>query len=1663
LSGITNQSDVSDETQFYALPTDFVYPDEDDSVEMNYELPIDSAPEPVVKDELTFPSSFIDNPSEETSVSIIDSDESTDTEVDYSLKLSDFLSQVTPDFEFPETLAFLKDQTITTLNVILKLVTDLYKASKNNLADIGSAVIHVLNFYMSTRNSTGWADITVGFASLCLSLFKLDTVKNSAKYVQQIVGTFMNHLKTYFIKAESAETSLKGFWKDLSVTNPRTLFGIVHSCSGILTSVICIKNFITTAHSEGDVVSLISQLTNGILKIGSDFRQHAESITMLLARIYDWIYMNSEALMTFKFDSIIWELPKDQLFEAKYVEMNNIMMSYLSDPLYLETNNLKLEHLRDRLYKLRSEGENHLNKEPTPSARGAISRYLISLDDYIRTVEHKLNPDNTKVQPLSVTLLGSAGSGKTCASSKIGLMMQKIVDRSPNEDLINCRGGDPKFEENITGSTDVIIFDDYANDQSQKMQTKDVLDIVNTSKEVIPKSRSEEKGKHTYNNIGTIFTTNDVDLGMNCFRTASVDSLLRRLGVVMELKIKEQYCLAGTDRLDMSHPEVSDENFNTDVYEVNLKRPAGVMPVPGGSRVQYSDIEYERREGNNEWRDAVIKLQQIFIDHWRTNTARHHKSKDTSHYCAGCDLPSDMCLCEQLTAEAREIKARSNFMAMFYDKPIATAQQKFWALDNWVLDYSSQAAAAYSLTILWRNMAAYTLGRAQMYRRNRLTIAILFIISCFVPFGCLLLLLSVGAYEHSQYKREKHAHMERSLAAGTYIRDHFKARCAAYGILFMTGALSISLMFKSMITISKIVAKPEHAVTTMVSDGPVTYTQTEQEEKKDHEAIRAQFVPPPKKSNSDALGYFLSKPRPAHEARTMTPQQALIEIGRGIAEIEVKSIGEDTSFVKSLPMGSERLVPYHGLNRTKQQDIILRYSHLQGADYKNMDVPMTHIQPLIKHGVFSHKALDAALVHLPNAPSGKDFSKYLAEPGTLPNQAGATYIHKDITTGAVKYVPVRVRMMKDPITYVTKYGTEKQIVYRCEAQEHISGCGDCGQPLIYNNSIIGIHIAGNSTNVWYCLAIDKSTVNRTKETLKQESSIFVSSYPAEPVLKNNLKNLQIADGTTNYVQKELNTDVTPITSLGLVLDNMGQLYRPRAEDYYFKNWNPQVAVEFGDMRSRPPRHVNGSKQINTTLEKFNTPKNDAPISLMDRSVEDYLRGPSADGTSLADYASKLEKESPGFFSVRPLSEALDGDGTGVVRGMNNQTSSGICYGGKKTKYLELDSDGQPVVPRVLVPEVVADIEKIENTWRSGQGTFDPFVRASKTNEVLPLEKAEEKTRSVYGNDMAFFIAATRAIIPVKHVLRNKVVSECCVGVAAQSDEWGQVHDDLTNGGQFSNFVCGDFSGYDTQLPKALLEKSAAVIIQLYKENGASTSDLEYLRGMLTSVVGPVMIWEGQLFQFSSGQPSGQPLTVEMNSIVNSILLRMAFFTIMDRDYPDIKNPSFRRFCRAKVYGDDNAIGVSDEIPLFNHTTIQAVFASWGIKYTMADKGADSVPYQTIEEVSFLKRSFRYHPQLDAIVAPLEEESLMKKFYWWTKTKNTPLTLPEQFQANFESQAREAYLHGEEFYEEFVAKCERIRLASETQDAPFALPWNTLQPISSSEMRRALTPAYHPEE
>jgi hypothetical protein len=140
--------------------------------------------------------------------------------------------------------------------------------------------------------------------------------------------------------------------------------------------------------------------------------------------------------------------------------------------------------------------------------------------------------------------------------------------------------------------------------------------------------------------------------------------------------------------------------------------------------------------------------------------------------------------------------------------------------------------------------------------------------------------------------------------------------------------------------------------------------------------------------------------------------------------------------------------------------------------------------------------------------------------------------------------------------------------------------------------------------------------------------------------------------------------------------------------------------------------------------------------------------------------------------------------------------------------------------------------------------------------------------------------------------------------------------------------------------------------------------------------------------------------------------------------PKIREP-FSQNVRLGTYGDDNAMSVRHHCKWYTHTTCQAEFEKLDIGYTMAEKTAESVHYIPISEISFLKRKFVRHEQLKKIVAPIEEDSILKRFYFVKKPSETPLCFEEQFGAYTDGAFRDAYLHGRDYYDSFVGKIKAV--------------------------------------
>lgn len=361
--------------------------------------------------------------------------------------------------------------------------------------------------------------------------------------------------------------------------------------------------------------------------------------------------------------------------------------------------------------------------------------------------------------------------------------------------------------------------------------------------------------------------------------------------------------------------------------------------------------------------------------------------------------------------------------------------------------------------------------------------------------------------------------------------------------------------------------------------------------------------------------------------------------------------------------------------------------------------------------------------------------------------------------------------------------------------------------------------------------------------------------------------------------------------------------------------------------------------------------------------------------------------------------------------INENSSMGFPWNKTKKGFLIPAPDEEYPEGIDFMPEVWEKVRDIEASYKNGERVYPIFVGCLK-DEATKLSKArEERTRLFMGSSIAWNIVVRKyALTFARLVQRNRELFECSVGLPAQSAEWGDLRKYLTKFG-LSRMVAGDYKNFDKQMLAEFILEAFGIIVEIYREARASEEHLRILMCIGEDISFAMCNINGDLFEIFGGNPSGHPLTVIINSLVNVLYLRYAYRVLN----PAEEVGSFKKNVALTTYGDDNVFGVSVDAPWFNHTTLQEVLADIGLTYTMADKTSESVPYIHIDDVSFLKRSWRYDENVGHFLCPLEEESIIKSLTVWVPSES--LDQPSHMIAVITSANDEYFFYGKEIFEE----------------------------------------------
>nr|QKE55052.1 MAG: hypothetical protein [Picornaviridae sp.] len=541
-------------------------------------------------------------------------------------------------------------------------------------------------------------------------------------------------------------------------------------------------------------------------------------------------------------------------------------------------------------------------------------------------------------------------------------------------------------------------------------------------------------------------------------------------------------------------------------------------------------------------------------------------------------------------------------------------------------------------------------------------------------------------------------------------------------------------------------------------------------------------------------------------------------------------------------------------------------------------------------------------------------------------------------------------MVKSPkragnINYDLKHGEVRElsivdgVQYECNTE-----VGDCGSPLIWlhpsvNRKLVGFHVAGG-----YNTGVSNIITHEIAEDLYNKYSTITleaqSFEMIEPSMKSGVGNVQ---GLQYEGQVEPEKQFRQPAKSQILKSLIHGVFPPTTAPAVLRPVNGISPLELGVRKSAvpavmiPPAEL--SLAINEVLVHYETGSKcmDKRVLTLDESINGI----------------------PGCKWVRPL---------------NMKTSPGYPYIHNRKmsgKYDLFSFDNDKWVPSDFI---VRQINYREDLAKKGEIPSTMFVDVLK-DERRPLEKVESLKTRVFNTapvDLNILIRKYFSAFSA-HIMENHITHEIAVGINCHSEEWGLLYRRLRSGGD--RWIAGDYSNYDKMFPRQLMMAVAEIANRWYEDGNDGIREI-----LMETLACRYHLTNKSVFYHIHGNPSGNPLTVILNSLGNMLLMRIAWYRLADHFNPLFKY-RFRDFVQLSVYGDDNIATVPECITWYNCVSISREMERMGMIYTppKTNYQDELVPYLQAKDVTYLKRYFRQ--ELSHIFAPLQQDVIYEIVNW----------------------------------------------------------------------------------
>jgi hypothetical protein len=636
---------------------------------------------------------------------------------------------------------------------------------------------------------------------------------------------------------------------------------------------------------------------------------------------------------------------------------------------------------------------------------------------------------------------------------------------------------------------------------------------------------------------------------------------------------------------------------------------------------------------------------------------------------------------------------------------------------------------------------------------------------------------------------------------------------------------------------------------------------------------------------------------------------------------------------------------------------------------------------------------DMVMCFVPKAANAKDITKDFAFTRPVGNCLAQMVTCKDGKSSIKQITP-----------HFQQTGTLNTEFYGANFRFTESTYGLCGSPIISTTKVpalIGMFIgACDQKNVGVMQCITRNDLEVLQSKLFQLPDVIaLGKYTSLP---DSFYGKKLLDSTKVHERSMFATlpSESPLIVYG------STKFRPQSKSNVVKSVISDAVTEVTGVENKwgPPKMTPNWKAYNLTLTSMVDEPEPFHPKLLKRAREDY-----------EEPLLKLAEENTDPYCRKlTLQEAIRGiPGVRFIDAIKRATSCGHPLFGPKSN--EIDDDWN------LSERVFAEYKRAIACYERGERYFAVYMACLK-DEAKSL--TSEKVRVFQACPLVFTLLIRQYFLGIMRFLSlHPLMSECAVGINCMGPEWQQLQEFVA---KYKDAILGwDYKKFDVTILCEIMTTACKILLRIGEKLGYAQKDLAVMSAMCTDLVNAMVDYNGTLIMVYNMNPSGNPLTVYLNSIVGALYARMGFFHCC----PNLTR--YRDYVNSSCYGDDFTGSAEAEARNFTFRNFHDFLEKHGVIITVPSKEDDIVDYLDPDQADYLKRISNFIPELGVSLGALELDAIYKSWHCNLKSKTTDMR--EVAMSCIDSGLHEAFAHGRSVYEKMRADakliCEKVNLST----------------------------------